>query len=55
MEMGLESACLVMVGQLKGTATGLVNLHVKEGNMMDLDHKLFPSTASFNIITYVIQ
>jgi len=35
----------------KGTGTGLLNHHVKEGNkmvvMVDLDQKLFPSTASF--------
>jgi len=35
----------------KGTGTGLLNYHIKKGNMMvlmmDLDQNLFSSTASF--------
>ena len=47
----MEMGCLVMVGELKGVDTRLLNHHAKKGNMMvvmiDLDQNLLPSTASF--------
>jgi len=56
----MEMGCLVMVGQLKGMGTRLLNHHVKKGSMIVVN--LFPSTASFgayflSIINkyYVIQ
>jgi len=47
----MEMGCLVIVDQLKGIGTRLLNYHIKKGNMMvvmmDLDQNLFHSTASF--------